>query len=422
MKDIKWQSTSVSGVPRGWIAGNKEPANGNAFITIENCEFSNARFHMDNNDLAGIFLKGPHDLKIINNYFHDMWGCPIQTMSNTSSSIHEDVYNYYVIRNKFINILGSRARIIRMRYLNPNDGLANTSKGFEGLYHHVEIDSNYFYKIGNTCIYDEQEEQWWLQEKLGYAINVIGNEFHQVANVAIDISSVRDRYNTGWMYWSGNKIDSSGYDSLGNLTMSDPTNAIQTHGAHQLIIENNQINYVQSSSGDGNGIIIDHAIRLKTSNPPGTGIPYTCDTVIVRNNIITHCWRSANDKASGINIFKGKRSWVYNNIVDQCQVGYKVEVTGETNYNYVFNNIWNGSSVYGVQYSSTSGQNYFTNNIISNNAIGAYMSTSNSGKLDYNQWYNNSIFYEWSSPSGVNDITSALALRILTGLISDQLL
>lgn len=174
------------------------------------------------------------------------------------------------------------------------------------------------------------------------AINFFSQESHAGANnaspynVLIEDNTVMNTANFGIGLQSGLKagtgttsyIRNNYLENIGRPT-SPRVNALQLNWSHDLIVEKNTINRVNTSDPDGHGIIVDWAWR--NSN-------YMSDGVIVRRNIVygMQSLNCENSYAAGVNVYKARNTVVHHNVsYDNC-VGYKLsqrDSTGTVFYN-----------------------------------------------------------------------------------------
>ena len=245
---------------------------------------------------------------------------------------------------------GGQSIAIRM-YSNHHNRVG-TNIGSEGIFRDITITDNHFSNITSLAIWSEPFIEFTSSGTVSYNINIQRNIFKKVENCAIDWGPISNRNGKfEWSHWSENTIDSCGFDLDGNETKYWPVNAIQTHAAKNLYIEDNIIHEVGANSGDGHGIILDYANDASL---------YICDSVVVRRNIVSGCTRGATGTTGGINVYKGRNCIIAYNLFYLNQAGIKVE-------------------------SSVSRNNLFSNNVLDQNIYGFYNGSSANSRPNFSK-------------------------------------
>ncbi|MEO8399437.1 MAG: right-handed parallel beta-helix repeat-containing protein, partial [Ignavibacteriaceae bacterium] len=378
----------------GFIYSTKNSSN----IIIENCVFKQGKLST-NSDYAAIKAYDASYFTIQSCEFTGKSGMLYFTAN--SDATHRDVHHISILDNNFHDIdarpsgagsVGIPGRGMRFRS-NPSPGVGS-NLGFEGVVRDITISNNNFTKISSHVIWHEEaknsaNEPLFLDKgEETYNINIIGNNFYLVEGNAIDWGSLSNR-NGKFPYsvWSNNTIKYVGFDIEGKETKYFPTNAFNTHGAKQVIIEDNVIDQIGCASGDGNGIIMDYAVNNY----------YICEDVIIRRNIVSGARYGATGYSSGIRVYRGKNTWIYNNICFNNQAGISLG----SNYSYdnkVYNNTLDGND-YGIYLGGR--DNFLKNNILSNNKIG--FKPYNGNTWDYNLFYGNDEDYTGTN-KGPSDV------------------
>ena len=337
-----------------------------SYITIQECEFTGKTqmiYFIANNDASH---RDVHHISILNNNIHDVDTRPSGTTSHS--------------------VLG---RAIRFR-ANYQPGVG-TTLGSEGVARDITINDNTFSKICSHAIWEEDVLDannipiFINKNIISYNINIKGNSFYRIEGDCIEWGALSNR-NGKFPYsiWSDNTMKYTGYNIEGVPTTSFANNPINTHGAQQVIIENNYIDQVATSTGDGNGIILDLAKKNT----------YGCVDVTVRRNVITGCTRGGTDNTAGIRVFRADKCNIYDNLCYGNEAGLSISSPYSTN-NKIYNNTFD-NNYYGI-YIGTEGGNIFENNVITNSQIG--LRKYGNDLWDYNLYYSNKQNFNYGSSS-----------------------
>ena len=174
-----------------------------------------------------------------------------------------------------------------------------------------------------------------------------------------------------------------GFDIEGKPTTFYKDNCINTHGAQDIIIENNLIDQVAANNGDGNAILLDFAVSYEN----------VCENVTIRGNIVTGATRGGTANTSAIRVYRGKNSIIENNVCYGNKAGVSIASSYSTNIK-VYNNTLDNND-FGI-YMESAGSHDYRNNIITNNKVG--LRTYDGNSWDYNLFYGNGQNYTSRTP------------------------
>jgi len=186
------------------------------------------------------------------------------------------------------------------------------------------------------------------------------------------------RFRTGTREGYANYIRRNECYDAGTIE-EESVNAFQLSWVRDLIIEDNRLDGVITTSPDGCAIIIDWGYVTNDC---------MSDNVTVRRNRITGCLSSPSGK--GISIYKGINCKVHHNLCWNNGVNYKLS-SAESTGNVFYNNVGYAATIYNAEVAAGAAASTWKNNILHTAPYGMYIASDAVAPTEENNcFYNHS--------------------------------